>query len=80
MRLAYFNENGKFWCWANEQTVEEGTPSAEINEEIPAWRFTYNFETESVDVYHPEMSISEAEAQLSADLAAELAASAAAET
>lgn len=73
MKLAYFNEGGNFWCWADEQTPGPNDPdiSAEIDETIPLWRQTYNFETQSVDVYHPEMSVSEAEAQLSADLLAE---------
>jgi len=80
MRLAYFNNEGEFWCWADQQTPGENDTnvSAEIDEDIALWRQKYNTETSSVDVYHPEMTKEEAEAQLQADLAASLAVQAAA--
>jgi hypothetical protein len=76
MRLAYFNDSGYFWCWADLQTPgeDEVNFSAEIDEDIAFWRQKYNTETSSVDVYHPEMTKEEAEAQLDADLAETLAA------
>jgi len=72
MKLAYFNQSGDFWCWADQQTPGENDVniSAEIDESIALWRIKYNTETDSVDVYQPGMTLEEAEAQLQADILA----------
>jgi hypothetical protein len=75
MKLAYFNEQGKFWCWAEDQTPgpNDVNISAEIDENHALWRYNYNTETDSVEIYQPTLNTAEAEAQLEIDLAAEAA-------
>lgn len=76
MKLAYFNNEGRFWCWAEDQTPgpDDINISAEIDENMALWRQVYNLETETVDVYHPEMTEAEAEAENQKDLEAIMAA------
>lgn len=83
-KAAWFNNNGKFNFWdedqqANATDIENGYVKADIDENMALWRFTYNSETSSVDVYEPTMTDSEAEAKNLADQEAADAARAAAE-
>ena len=83
-KAAWFNINGKFNYWdehqqPSAQDIEEGYVKADIDETLALWRFTYNSETNSVDVYQPTMTDAEAEVQLRADQEAADTAAAAAE-
>lgn len=83
-KAAWFNINGKFNYWDEHQQpdaeeIAAGYVKADIDETLALWRFTYNYETSSVDVYEPTMTDTEAEAQASADQEAADAARAAAQ-
>ena len=80
-KAAWFNNNGKFNFWDSDQQPGElelndsdgeggHYVKADIDENMPLWRFTYNYETNSVDVYEPTLNTEEAEAKLAADMAA----------
>ena len=80
-KAAWFNNNGKFNFWDSDQQPGEVELNdsdgdgghyvkADIDENMALWRFTYNYETNSVDVYESSMSDEEAEAKLAADMAA----------
>jgi len=80
-KAAWFNINGKFNFWDSDQQPGEfelndsdGSGGhyvkADIDENIALWRFTYNYETNVVDVYEPSMSDEEAGAKQFADMAA----------
>jgi len=80
-KAAWFNNNGKFNFWDSDQQPGEMELNdsdgegrhyvkADIDENIALWRFTYNYETNSVDVYESSMSDKEAEAKSFADMEA----------
>ena len=74
-KAAWFNGNGKFNFWDSDQQpgemeIEEGYVKADIDENKALWRFTYNSETKTVDVYQPDMNDSDAGAKQFADMAA----------
>jgi len=61
-KAAWFNNNGKFNFWDSDQQPGEVELNdsdgdgghyvkADIDENMALWRFTYNYETNSVDVY-----------------------------
>jgi len=84
-KAAWFNINGKFNYWdehqkPSEQEISDGYVKADIDETLALWRFTYNSETNSVDVYQPTMTDAEAEAKNLADADAADAARAAAQS
>ena len=80
-KAAWFNINGKFNFWDSDQQpgtfeLEDSDGSgghyvkADIDENKALWRYTYNYETNSVDVYEPSMSDEEANAKQLADMMA----------
>ena len=80
-KAAWFNTNGKFNFWDSDQQpgaeeLEDSDGSgghyvkADIDENKALWRFTYNFETNVVDVYEPSMNDEEANAKKLADMTA----------
>lgn len=80
-KAAWFNINGKFNFWDSDQQPGEGElldsdgsgghyVKADIDENVALWRFTYNYETNSVDVYQSSMNDSDAGAQQFVDQAA----------
>lgn len=80
-KAAWFNNNGRFNFWDSDQQPSEmelndsdGSGGhyvkADIDESKALWRFTYNYETNSVDVFEPSMSDAEAEAKKLADMTA----------
>jgi hypothetical protein len=78
MKSAWFNENGAFNFWdetqqASADQITLGYVKADIDDEIPIWRFKYNSETASVDIAYEGMSIAESEAAVDEALAAKAA-------
>ena len=80
-KAAWFNTNGKFNFFDSDQQpgaqeLEDSDGSgghyvkADIDESKALWRQTYNFETNSVDVYESSMSDADAEAKNTADMEA----------
>ena len=80
-KAAWFNLNGKFNFWDSDQQPGEfelndsdGSGGhfvkADIDENKALWRFTYNYETNSVDVYESSMNDEDANAKHLADMMA----------
>tara|TARA_B100001094_G_scaffold102695_1_gene98869 strand:- start:58 stop:339 length:282 start_codon:yes stop_codon:yes gene_type:complete len=78
-KAAWFNINGKFNFWDSDQQPSESELEdsdgsggryikADIDEDMPIWRLTYNYKTNVVDVYEPTLNTSDAEAKQLADM------------